>query len=117
MKVALYRYFNVDGELIYIGVTKNSPYRRWRGHKQNTRWVNEIAAITIQYFDHIWAASSAEYVAIAAEKPLYNKHKLAIIHGTETAYSRRCRCDICCKAHNLRRRPQQLRRLNALATV
>lgn len=69
----VYRYFNADGRLIYIGCSKN-PWTRYRTHRQDSRlWIDEVARGRISVFPDRETALAAEKAAIIAEKPLYNK--------------------------------------------
>jgi len=67
----LYRHFNKNNNLLYIGVSLNVLSRLYQ-HKLNTHWFSEITLVTIQSFDTREEALEAEKDAIAKEKPLYN---------------------------------------------
>lgn len=74
-KTALYRHFNSDGELLYIGVAL-SPTYRLRQHLDVSHWAHQISQIEVCWFDNRPAALEAEREAIKKEKPLYNiRHK------------------------------------------
>ena len=66
----LYRFYNSNRDLLYVGITKNVE-TRFSDHKRSKPW-DEIATITLQHFSTRSAASKAEIRAIAAEKPRWN---------------------------------------------
>lgn len=67
----LYRIFDADGRLLYIGVTVNVS-RRIREHRNARWWREEIATWTVEGpFDGVIAGERAETEAIHAEKPRY----------------------------------------------
>jgi excinuclease UvrABC nuclease subunit len=67
----VYRMYDEDGRLLYIGVTC-SMKRRLYAHRKATPWFHEIACLTSVPFEHRRAAFEAEAAAIRAEQPLYN---------------------------------------------
>lgn len=71
MSVALYRHFSKNGELLYVGVSRN-PFERLADHVRRGDWTSEIAAITLQWFDDADMALDAEKLAINVEKPRWN---------------------------------------------
>lgn len=71
---ALYRHFNADGELLYIGISVSSLVRLTK-HRNASPWFHEIAVVKIEHFPTRAAALHAEGLAIQSEKPLYNLGK------------------------------------------
>lgn len=67
----LYRHFNAEGELLYVGISM-SALIRLAGHKYESHWYDQIAMITIENYDTISEAKEAEKVAIRSENPKYN---------------------------------------------
>ena len=67
---ALYRQYNANRELLYIGISCNVGSRTSQ-HKKAT-WFKEIAIISIEHFPDRESALAAEILAIKKEKPLYN---------------------------------------------
>ena len=67
----LYRLWDQNGALLYIGVTVNLFSRPWT-HKRQT-WGHEIRRDTFEEFPSKEAALIAEREAIIGEKPKYNK--------------------------------------------
>lgn len=67
----LYRHFNKDGDLLYIGVSL-SPFYRTKQH-QKAPWHDEIATIKLEHYPDRISALEQELAAIKSENPLYNK--------------------------------------------
>lgn len=71
-RTALYRHYQADGQLAYIGVTKD-PQRRLAQHVAKADWVATITTTEMQWFNSKPEAMAAEADAIRSEKPLFNK--------------------------------------------
>lgn len=69
---ALYRFFDASGDLLYIGITLN-PAGRWKRHREDKPWWEEIADITLETYPDRPSVLEAERTAIIAEHPRYNK--------------------------------------------
>lgn len=67
----LYRHYNSDGDLLYIGISI-STMLRLSGHRKDSAWFKEIETIKIERFSSRRAAFVAEEAAIKLEKPKYN---------------------------------------------
>lgn len=72
MNTTLYRYFDSDGRLLYVGITKNL-FQRQDQHSRTQPWWHEVATATFQHLDNRDSALFAETAAIARELPKYNK--------------------------------------------
>jgi predicted GIY-YIG superfamily endonuclease len=84
-KTALYRHYNANGDLLYVGVSV-STMKRLAQHKKSP-WVHDITRIDIQYFEDREDALKAEKEVIKAEKPLFNKaHKPRPLSLVEEIY-------------------------------
>ena len=68
----LYRHFDKDGKLLYIG-TSISVMSRTSHHHKISPWFNKITSITIERFPGRYDAARAEKKAILEEFPVYNK--------------------------------------------
>ena len=69
----VYRYYNDEGRLLYVGCSKD-PWTRYKTHRQDSRlWINEVTRGRISVFPDQPTALEAERLAIIAEKPLYNR--------------------------------------------
>lgn len=73
MSHILYRWFNTDNELLYVGITNNA-LRRHKSHSKKEWFQNEkIGIVSHQYFDSRELLELAEREAIKNEKPKYNQ--------------------------------------------
>lgn len=70
----LYRHYDVDGVLLYVG-TSRDPVKRLVGHEGRSPWADDIATITIESVDSDEDAHEAEATAIERERPAYNKRR------------------------------------------
>lgn len=70
MKTALYRHWDIDGVLLYVGISLSAVARLVQ-HKKS-HWSGRIASVTIQQYPDRPSAERAERSAIRSEKPLYN---------------------------------------------
>jgi len=75
-RTALYRCFDAEGQLLYVGITK-SPKKRQSEHRRGSVWYPQMADMTVEWFDDEDGARSAESAAIRSEGALYN-----VIDGT-----------------------------------
>src|SRR5262252_1137510 len=64
----LYRHFDVDGHLLYVGVSADASSRS-RQHEHGAKWHREIATISLEHFPSRVTALEAERLAIKHEKP------------------------------------------------
>lgn len=67
----LYRMFDRDGRLLYVGITLDVA-QRFKEHKVVKSWWSEIASITLEHHETRHDVEAAEAAAIAAEQPLFN---------------------------------------------
>jgi len=70
----LYRHFDAEGHLLYVGTSLNA-LNRIGGHKNNSTWYKSIANMTIERFDCKENALKAERKAITEEHPLHNVYR------------------------------------------
>lgn len=70
-RCAIYRLFDEEGELLYVGVS-NDPYRRLRDHRRKF-WGKVVASVTVEWFDTRIEAQRAEIWAICDEEPSFNQ--------------------------------------------
>lgn len=73
-RVALYRLFNENGRLLYVGIT-NNPSVRFVHHKMEKTWWTDVARREIEWFASRDDALKAEVRAIHQESPLWNVSK------------------------------------------
>lgn len=67
----LYRFWNDADELLYVGITAR-PWERWKQHRGEKPWWEEVAKVTIENFATREEVKAAETAAIRTEGPLYN---------------------------------------------
>jgi excinuclease UvrABC nuclease subunit len=67
----LYRMFDADDRLLYVGITCNKQ-QRWDGHRQNSRWWPLVARKELATYPDRSTALTAERTAILSEQPIYN---------------------------------------------
>jgi len=72
----LYRCYDANGALLYIGVSWTAP-TRFRQHSAGSRWWADVATISLERCKNRRQAETAERAAIQRERPLHNK-----IHAT-----------------------------------
>lgn len=82
MKTTLYRYYDSEGQLLYVGITGNNTKRQSQ-HRRNSFWFGEVATASFEYFDDREEALEAETKAIQNEKPKHNikKHGITFQHS------------------------------------
>lgn len=79
----LYRFFDGDGRLLYIGLTSNPATRMigWRSaQRQGADWFGSVCRADWQRFENWLAGDQAERDAIASERPIHNIHHQAPLH-------------------------------------
>ena len=70
---ALYRLFDREGRLLYVGI---AFVPEWRLERHNRRpWGDDINSWTVEWFPTRDAARLAEKVAIRDEVPIHNKSR------------------------------------------
>lgn len=70
----VYRFFDADGVLLYVGESKD-PWKRWRGHRSTSSFAPLVARGRISVFSDRLTALQAERNAIVDEGPRFNvKH-------------------------------------------
>jgi len=70
-RTAVYRLFDGEGRLLYIGITFN-PRDRWNGHSGTKSWWKDVVRREVEWHETRAEAERAEVAAIRAEHPLYN---------------------------------------------
>lgn len=86
-RTALYRLYDADDGLLYVGVT-NKPKRRFWEHGSSKAWWSEVARHTIKWFDSEFHALQAEVEAITTEAPKYNLRSTAAYKAQQSATAR-----------------------------
>lgn len=81
MTIDLYRYYDKDGTLLYVGISLNAIARATQ-HRVGAHWWANVANMTVEHYATREQAAHAEREAIAGEKPLYN-----VIYNSGNTYS------------------------------
>lgn len=68
----LYRHYDADGALLYVGMTHDF-HQRQKQHRLAAAWFHAVARITAERHESERAVLNAEYLAIINEKPLHNR--------------------------------------------
>lgn len=71
-RCALYRHFDADDQLLYVGISIR-PGARLSEHLAGSHWADQIANVSLEWFDDIVSAFNAERAAILGEGPLHNR--------------------------------------------
>ena len=70
-RTALYRMFDRDGALLYIGISDRFG-RRWSEHAAKQFWWPDVQRQTVDWYDSRSEAADAEAAAICSEQPRFN---------------------------------------------
>ncbi|MET8113789.1 GIY-YIG nuclease family protein [Streptomyces prasinus] len=70
-RTALYRFFDTEGALLYVGITKSFG-QRWLNHSRKKPWWPQVQSHTAEWFKSRPEAEAAEKQAVVAERPLRN---------------------------------------------
>lgn len=70
-RTALYRLYDINDQLLYIGIAFD-PATRGYQHKKTKSWWPEVAWRDVTWFETRREAEAAEREALRAERPLYN---------------------------------------------
>lgn len=71
MKTQLYRHFDADRKLLYLGISL-STFARLSQHKDHSPWFEQIKTVEIEHFETREEAMAAERKAIKTENPKFN---------------------------------------------
>lgn len=69
--VAVYRMFNLDGALLYVGIS-DDPKRRFAQHAHDKGWWYLVVRWTVEWYPDRASAAAEEARAIVDEAPAYN---------------------------------------------
>jgi hypothetical protein len=70
-RVALYRHYDADGILLYVGISSDPKLRR-RSHQRRSAWTEFAVREQVEWLPDRSTAEDAERDAIKVEKPLFN---------------------------------------------
>jgi predicted GIY-YIG superfamily endonuclease len=74
---ALYRFYDSNKILLYVGISKNLM-TRFQNHYESKTWINQVAETKVEWFESRKLAGLQERAAIRWEYPLYNKQSVVI---------------------------------------
>ena len=89
----LYRAFNKNNELLYVGIS-GSLMTRMNSHKRTKSWFKEMSCLTTEHYDTREEALTAESKAIKEENPKYNIQGKCRNKPYHSRYSRKIRGDL-----------------------
>lgn len=72
LRTAVYRFFDANGDLLYLGITHDLD-ERWKAHERNQPWWLDVARREFTWCDTRPEAELIEVTATAAEKPRYDR--------------------------------------------
>lgn len=70
-RTMLYRFYNAEGELLYVGIT-DQPQVRWAAHARNSLWWPRFCIVHTEWLATRADAEVAEAAAIRRERPRHN---------------------------------------------
>lgn len=71
VRTYLYRFYDVGGQLLYVGITGDLP-RRMREHGKKKEWWVWVARMEVRVYPSRLLAAVNEHEAIETEDPRYN---------------------------------------------
>lgn len=83
-RTALYRYFDAEGRLLYVGIAFN-PIARQSQHRSAAAWYGSLDRMSAEWFATRREALDAERRAISSEDPLHNIKRPSIARPVRTA--------------------------------
>lgn len=75
----VYRCYSATDELLYVGIT-SMPSTRWKNHNYKSVWWRECDRIELGAAVPRDEALRQEREAITAERPRYNRQRVADVH-------------------------------------
>jgi predicted GIY-YIG superfamily endonuclease len=67
----LYRFFDAQDRLLYVGITGDVT-KRWRDHHRQKPWMKDVARATLTHYGSREELAVAEVQAIQTERPVHN---------------------------------------------
>lgn len=68
---ALYRFYDAQDRLLYVGISTDIG-ARWKHHSREKEWWRDVTRATIEHLESREAALAAEAAAIRIERPAWN---------------------------------------------
>jgi len=73
-RTALYRHYDQQGKLLYVGISLNAVARLSQ-HSTASEWFARLGSVQVQWLDTRDEALAAERAAINAEGPIFNRQR------------------------------------------
>ncbi len=73
----VYRFYDVDGGLLYVGITRDMS-QRFAAHRRDAKWWVDVASVTVEVTAGRAEAEYIEAVAILSERPAHNRSRPSI---------------------------------------
>lgn len=70
-RCALYRFYDADRALLYVGISCNLP-NRWDWHRCRTTWYSTARFVAVSFYPERRDALRAESATIRAQSPAFN---------------------------------------------
>lgn len=86
-RTTLYRLYDANGQLLYVGVTGN-PRKRFGDHRRNKDWWGDVSTRSLEWFDTEAQALEMEIRAITTEAPKYNLRSTDAFKAQQSATAR-----------------------------
>jgi hypothetical protein len=80
----LYRFWNSQGALLYVGMT-GDPGTRWKHHSKGKAWWSDVDRVTVEHFESERELRDAETLAIVAETPRHNVAQTPLFRAATTS--------------------------------
>lgn len=80
-RTALYRHFDADNQLLYVGITRVIE-KRTREHLSGSSWCDRIQRVEALVYPTRAEAEIAEWMAIENESPIFNVHRPGPVRPT-----------------------------------
>lgn len=68
-RVAVYRAFDDQNNLLYVGISKNPRRRIYAEHRKGSVWYKDVARFDVRVFENRQIALNVEAAAIISEAP------------------------------------------------
>ncbi|MCX4750949.1 hypothetical protein OG455_41445 [Kitasatospora sp. NBC_01287] len=79
---ALYRFYDADDALLYVGITHDLR-TRWSTHRYYQPWWHLVARKTYEWYEDRSLAGAAEKAAVEHEKPRFDASHLSRAHRVD----------------------------------
>lgn len=73
----VYRFYDLDGGLLYVGITRDMS-QRFAAHRRDALWWVDVASVTVEVTAGRAEAEYAEAVAILSERPAHNRSRPSV---------------------------------------